>query len=518
MTILDGKTPIGTATADPTTGVWSAPGGGSAVSRDETATATNTGGTGPASGHWYLGTAAGEPIVGTAGADTFVGNGGNDKLAGGAGDDRFQFQNAQLTSGVTVSGGAGTDAIQITDKAVMADAAFNGVRTVEQLLLGNFAGQSVTLAANAKVAATSAGRLTIDASSDAQSLSVDASLPAFAGAHLNVTGGSGDDVFSVNRARLALHDKIAGGSGNDTVKLVETAAVTLQDTDLAGLSGIEALTVQGAAANITLAGYAATMLASAAGNTLAVNAGTSSALTVDASLLADAAGHVNFTGGTGVDSFLLSAARFNAGDTIAAGTGADTVQIADVDPVVIGDSAFTKVSGLEKLVLTAVSADITLGSAAAIAIASAGGMTIDDSAGAGDFKVNAAGVNNSAAGLTFLANTTVDSETTNTIVGGDGNDLLRVTNAHFRTGVDHFTGGLGSDTLQFTDSNNVLTDADFGALDSVENVKLGSGTANISLGATASAQVGGAGHMLTIDASAANSGQRGCGGHLADGC
>ena len=69
---------------------------------------------------------------------------------------------------------------------------------------------------------------------------MDASSTAFAGAHLNVTGGSGDDVFSVNRARLALHDKIAGGSGNDTVKLVETAAVTLQDTDLAGLSGIEA--------------------------------------------------------------------------------------------------------------------------------------------------------------------------------------------------------------------------------------------------------------------------------------
>ena len=101
VTILDGKTPIGTTTADAMTGLWSAPGGSSAVGHDETATATDTGGTGPASNHWYLGTTAIEPIVGTAGADTFVGNGGNDKLAGGAGNDRFRFQNAQLTSGVT---------------------------------------------------------------------------------------------------------------------------------------------------------------------------------------------------------------------------------------------------------------------------------------------------------------------------------------------------------------------------------------------------------------------------------
>ena len=205
------------------------------------------------------------------------------------------------------------------------------------------------------------------------------------------------------------------------------------------------------------------MLASATGNTLGVNAGISSALTVDASLLADAAGHVNFTGGTGVDSFLLSAARFNAGDTIAAGTGADTVQIADVDPVVIVNSAFTKVSGLEKLVLTAVSADITLGSAAATAIASAGGMTIDNSAGAGDFKVNAAGVNNSAAGLTFLANVTVGSETTNTIVGGAATISSRSRTPTSGPGRS-FHRRVGSDTLQFTDSNNVLTNADLRGL------------------------------------------------------
>ena len=49
-------------------------------------------------------------------------------------------------------------------------------------------------------------------------------MAGFAGARLNIIGGSGDDMFVVNRARLALHDSIAGGAGNDTVKLNETAA------------------------------------------------------------------------------------------------------------------------------------------------------------------------------------------------------------------------------------------------------------------------------------------------------
>ena len=52
-----------------------------------------------------------------------------------------------------------------------------------------------------------------------------------------------------------------GGAGNDTVTLNEIAAATVQDTDLAGLSGIEALTFKGAFANsITLGGYAAVLL------------------------------------------------------------------------------------------------------------------------------------------------------------------------------------------------------------------------------------------------------------------
>ena len=60
----------------------------------------------------------------------------------------------------------------------------------------------------------------------------------------------------------------------------------------------------------------------------------------------------------------MSAARFNAGDTVAGGGGADTVQIADTSPVVITDAAFAKVSGVEKMVLGAMGVDMTLGAAA----------------------------------------------------------------------------------------------------------------------------------------------------------
>ena len=66
-----------------------------------------------------------------------------------------------------MAGGAGTDTIQLTDGASnLADTAFLNVRTVERLQLGNFASQSLTLGANAKLAANSAGGLTVDGSAD----------------------------------------------------------------------------------------------------------------------------------------------------------------------------------------------------------------------------------------------------------------------------------------------------------------------------------------------------------------
>ena len=119
-------------------------------------------------------------------------------------------------------------------------------------------------------------------------------------------------------------------------------------------------------------------------------------------------------------------------------------------------------------------------------------MTIDDSSGNGDFKVDASSVG-ATANLVMLAG----ADTTNTIIGGDGNDTLKVSSAHFLdpSHPDSFTGGLGTDTLVFTDgpASFVMKDADFSALHGVETVTLGTGTGttatNITLGAIASAQL-----------------------------
>ena len=58
-----------------------------------------------------------------------------------------------------------------------------------------------------------------------------------------------------------------------------------------------------------------------------------------------------------------------------AGGGADTVQIADTNPVVLSDAAFANVSGVEKMVFAATGVDLTLGAIATTAIASATGAT-----------------------------------------------------------------------------------------------------------------------------------------------
>src|SRR5258708_18036632 len=107
-----------------------------------------------------------ESIVGSSGVDTItIGTApaGAFTVNLGDGNDVLKLNNAAFSSNATINGGLGTDAIQITDAAGIADSDFTHVSSVETLTLGNFV-NSVTLGSSANTAiATGTGTLTIDA-------------------------------------------------------------------------------------------------------------------------------------------------------------------------------------------------------------------------------------------------------------------------------------------------------------------------------------------------------------------
>ena len=77
-------------------------------------------------------------FVGGAGNDHFVGGGGRDALYGGAGDDTFTVG---YNSSGTISGGEGTDRVDVRATYMLADFTYSGVETLvcDQYVGGTFA-------------------------------------------------------------------------------------------------------------------------------------------------------------------------------------------------------------------------------------------------------------------------------------------------------------------------------------------------------------------------------------------
>ena len=93
--------------------------------------------------------------------------------------------------------------------------------------------------------------------------------------------------------------------------------------------------------------------------------------------------------------------------------------------------------------------------------------------------------------------------TSNTLTGGSGSDTFEFQSANFAAS-DAVNGGAGADTLWLTDSAGfTVNDGAFAGTNNIEVLKVGgSGTDVLHLGTSASNDVGGAGHLLTVDDSA----------------
>src|SRR3984893_5485719 len=119
-----------------------------------------------------------------------------------------------------------------------------------------------------------------------------------------------------------------------------------------------------------------------------------------------------------------------------------------------------------------------------------GTLSIDGSAATGS---NALTVDASSAAFTSTPHLS--------IIGGAGNDTFKFHSTDFSSN-DTITDSSGSNTIQITDAATV-SDAAFANVTGVQTVKLGNFTNSVTVGTSASANVGGVGKTFTIDDSVA---------------
>ncbi len=470
-------------------------------------------------------TAAGSDVItlGSGGSVVDAGNGANtvtvgaandgvhnDAITTGSGVDLIKTTDAQLTASLSVAAGSGSDTLQVTDDASLADADLAHMSGLEILKLSGDAGdnaQSVSLAANAEtagittldtLAAGADDAISVDASSfdnaltvntgagdDVITLGTGGSVVVAGNGHNTVTVGaandgvhddditlgSASDLIQTLDAHLSAHLRIAAGTGNDTLEVVDDASVV--DADLTQLTSIEILKLSANAGDnaqsVTVASHAAAM-----GLTVidASAVGTDDVINIDATGFANALTILTSsgddvislgTGGTvvhtndGNDRVTAGAAS----DDIATGAGDDTINVTATTIAAAIDGGANTASGdtlhvtgggavvmgasvvhVEKITL-AVATDFTANGTSALDITgSAGADTI--TVGAGD----------------------------QVIAGAGGDDIIKLSSAQLSSSL-FVNGGADSvgDTLQVT-SDAAVTDSDLANISNIEILKL----------------------------------------------
>jgi Ca2+-binding RTX toxin-like protein len=380
------------------------------------------------------------------------------------------------TSASTIKGAAGNDSL------VGGSAADN--------IQGGDGADSITGAAGNDVVTGGAGNDTINAGAGVD----------------NVSGEAGDDTFQVTTAsnftNLTTAEVVSGGDGNDILSFEETAtAITIGATDLAGISSIENIVINGtsAAGAITLndAVYTANGLTNIAIKDGLLDTNTGGTLSVDASALTAANSitvtantltgtNDTLTGGRGDDRFIFATTTgLEGNDVLNAGAGTDTISLTTSSGGVT--AVMTNVTNIERIVttgngtgtttITVLDANITNAVAATSTTAAVamGSMTVDASSvtnGTGSLTYNGSNVT-TVTGVGKIQNVT-GTAAADSIVSGSGNDFI-----NGGDGADTITGGAGIDSLTGGAGNDyflVTAAAQFVGLDSPETVSGGADT------------------------------------------
>jgi len=433
-----------------------------------------------------------DSLVGNASSNTLVGNAGNDTLERGttggtdilygddtagalSGDDTFLMSKSDLTNGVTIFGGLGTDTLQLKNTITSSDAPvftnvfgvekvqlFTGDNTVtidlnDTTLLGNSGNDTFKYTASTfdshdtldggsgtdTLLFTTAGTLTeamftnitsiekIQLADGSNTVTLDVSAKG-----TTLLGGTGSDIFKYTIGDLTSIDTIIGGSGNDTISFLDTGTITA--SNLANISGVEYIQLS-TGTNTLNVGTGYTILGSSSDDILIGGTGVNN--TINA--------------GSGNDTFKFTLSDFTAGDIIDGGAGTNTLEFTDSGVI---SSIAGSYSNIQK-----------------IQFASTGANTI-----------------------------TLDKDGT-TLIGGSDNDTFNYAIANLSS-ADIIVGGAGTDTLSFSNSGVIDATSMFNNVSGIEVIQLSSASPNTvtNFSATGVSLVGGSGIDSITGTSAAN--------------
>ncbi len=426
---------------------------------------------------------------------TFTGQAGTtNTFVGTATADLFRFAATDINARDTVTGGGGTDRLQLTTAGILLGTALNGVKGVEEIALAD--GTNGIKLINANFTGITGGKIAVFGGRgndrvDASTLTGTNAIDVAAGAGLDVfLGGAGADTFRFAAAGLA-GDTVVGGGGRDLLVLTSAGAVSA--VQMAGVAGVEMIQLAPGGNIITLgnanfAGVAGARIAVkiGAGNSSVVGEGLTGANAID---VTGGEGMDVITGGAGRDTFRFRQADLN-GDTVRGSGGADLLLLTTGGA--LGAGALASVEAVETIRLAATGNTITLVNSNFDGV---GGAQIRVLGGAGND-----GVDGSA--LTGLNRIDVTAGAGNDVLkGGARADVFRF-RALDLTSADRVIGGAGRDTLLLTTAGTIT----LAGVSGVETIRLANGTNALRLGNATVAEgaaitvIGGSGND-TVDGS-----------------
>ena len=452
-------------------------------------------------------------IAGGGGHDTFIAGQADTFFAGATATndqgvaDSFLFKSQWLDANDRVIGGKSTadELVILDDATAIVDADFTKVQKVEHLRLGAGApNTSYTLTLDAK--AQTAGIDWIDASHAGVNVTVNAQgmtsgSTFIAGAKNNIfNGGTGDDVFMIDAKSLNAGDKIDGGTSANGDTLQITSGGTISAAALANVQNVEhirlsdkgntlvmsdAVAMTGEVQFQTLDGYqlfgSEYVFTGKGKDTVDLSHVTGAAGGID---VIGSGGHDKYIGSVGVDTFIFQHASDLAGTQLNGGGGNDTL--------VLGSGTYTAaalkgVSHIEGVILTdtdpTADFNLTISNALMKTSDSHGFVVLTNQNLTGHITVDASGVTDPTASLTFFPSTVGTTVTLKGTAGADNfyfgeNGGVLTLDAN-----DTVAGNGGNDTIGLLTQFNgtvSLTDSDLDHVSGIETLGLITG-ANTTL-------------------------------------
>jgi Ca2+-binding RTX toxin-like protein len=403
-------------------------------------------------------------ITGSAYADSITGGAGNDTIVG--------FTTGVITPQDTVSGGAGTDILSLSND-IYDDVADNQISEVEVVS-----------------AAGAIGSVTIDLSSQTEGFSIigsgyddgiyggDSNDTITGGAGRDIIfAGAGNDTIVINVGDFSSNEYLNGGSENDKLQLNGAGTYNFWNVSINNIENLSTTGTGNQLVTLTAAQFAGFTAIDLGGGTddeltIIINGSFDFATTGIPTLTG--VEKITLSGGSSDDSVTFTGAELNAllataTNSIDLGGGTDTINLTSTSTK-LNSAADTQIVGVENISAAGATAPVEINLSSQTEGFTIGGTDIS--------TINGPWVGNGYSGGYLqipVGDTITGSAGADTINALDGNDTIN----EFTTG-DTVNGGNGTDTIVLGTTTN-LAPANDGQITGVEYITAAGATGAVTM-------------------------------------